>query len=195
MGTENKVKYNLKNVHYAPLTVGADGTLTFGTPKHIPGAVSMSLSAEGETTPFYADGIAYYIATANNGYSGDVEMALIPDSFRKDILGEVEDARDKVLMEYSNVETKPFAWLFEFDGDQQSTRHVLYNCTATRPNIEGETISGSKEPKTETLSLTATMLSDGRVKAKTTADTMSQAYQNWFKSVWEPSPAPTAEGV
>lgn len=186
MPNANKVKFNLKNVHYAPLTVAADESVTFGTPVHIPGAVSMSLSPEGETAPFYADGIAYYIATANNGYTGDVEMALIPDSFRRDILCEVEDAADKVLTEYSNVETKPFAWLFEFDGDQRSIRHVLYNCTAARPAIEGETLSGGKEPKTETLSLTATMLSDGRVKAKTTADTTDAAYQNWFKSVWEP---------
>ena len=79
---DNKVRFNLKNVYFSKLTVGESGTPTYATPEHIPGAVSISMSPEGDTTPFYADGIQYYTSVANNGYSGDLEMALIPDSFR-----------------------------------------------------------------------------------------------------------------
>ena len=74
----NKVKYNLKNVHAAKLTeTDSDGTTTFSyaEPKAIPGAVSISLDAEGETSPFYADGIVYFRSVTNNGYSGDLEIA------------------------------------------------------------------------------------------------------------------------
>ena len=74
----NKIKYNLKNVHAAKLTRGEDGSFTYAKPKANPGAVSISLDAEGDSSPFYADGIVYFRSTANNGYSGDLEIALIP---------------------------------------------------------------------------------------------------------------------
>ena len=138
----NKVKYNLKNVHAAKLTeTDSDGTTTFSyaEPKAIPGAVSISLDAEGETSPFYADGIVYFRSVTNNGYSGDLEIALIPEWFRTEILQEKLDAKG-VLVENSGVgESVKFALLFEFDGDVNAIRHVLYNCSASRPSIESET--------------------------------------------------------
>lgn len=158
---DNKVRFNLKNVYFSKLTVGESGTPTYATPEHIPGAVSISMSPEGDTTPFYADGIQYYTSVANNGYSGDLEMALIPDSFRTEILGETVDETSKVVIENSKVEPAQFALLFEFDGDKKSIRHVLYNCTATRPSMEGSTTTESKEPATETLTITAAPLEDG----------------------------------
>ena len=75
----NKVKFNLKNVHAAKLTVDNSGGYTYATPQAIPGAVSLSLDSEGDMTPFYADGQIYYRSVSNNGYSGDLEIALIPE--------------------------------------------------------------------------------------------------------------------
>ena len=129
----------------------------------------------------------YFRSTANNGYSGDLELALIPEWFRTDILQEEKDSNG-VLIERSDVtESVYFALLFEFDGDQKAIRHVLYNCTASRPTIESETKEESIEPGTETLSLTADPREDGLVKSRTGDDTTTATYTNWYKRVYEPS--------
>lgn len=135
----NKVKYNLKNVYAAKLTEtpGEDGVVTYSyaTPQAIPGAVSISLSAEGESSPFYADGIVYFRTVTNNGYSGDLEIALIPEWFREEILQETLDENGVLIEQSNNAESVKFALLFEFDGDVNAIRHVLYNCTASVPPL------------------------------------------------------------
>lgn len=190
----NKVKYNLKNVHAAKLTKGDDGNFTYDTPQAIPGAVSISLEAEGDSSPFYADGIVYFRSTANNGYSGDLEIALIPEWFRTEILQEVKD-NNGVLVEHSDVtESVYFALLFEFDGDIKAIRHVLYNCTASRPSIESETKEETIEPGTETLSLTADPREDGLVKSRTGDDTIDSVYRNWYQAVYVPQESAATGG-
>lgn len=182
----NKVKFGLSNIHYALMSVGEDGTITYGTPKPIPGAVNLNLPPQGDTTQFYAENVAYYVSVANNGYQGDLEVAIIPESFAVDVLKERLDATDKVLVEDASVEPVPFALLFEFKGDQHAIRHVLYNCTASRPTVSGATTTNTKEPTTASLSLTAAPLADGKVKAKTTAETTEQTYNGWYGAVWLP---------
>ena len=182
----NKVKYNLKNAHYALLDISQDGTISYGNPVRIPGAVSISLEANGEPENFYADGIAYYIINNNMGYDGDLELALIPESFRIDVLHETLD-ENNVLIENSGAEIHPFALLFEFDGDVRHIRHVMYKCSASRPGIEGKTNEESREVQTEKLTLKATPLPGGVVKAKTGDNTDASAYANWYNAVYMPS--------
>ena len=192
---KNKVKFNICNVHYAILTVADDGTFSFGTPVPMPGAVSLSLDANGEPSNFYADGYAYYTISNNMGYDGDLELAMVPESFRTDVLKEQLDSNN-VLIENANVETENFALLFEFDGDVKKIRHVLYKCAASRPGIESQTNEDEVEVKTETLSIKATPLANGYVKAKTGDDTTDEVYQNWYGAVYLPSeesPAPAPD--
>lgn len=185
---KNKVKFNLKNVHYAPITINDDGTITFATPKHIPGACSFTMDAQGSEEKFIADGVLYYASYSNEGYSGTLTMALIPEEFRKDILGDVEDQTDHVLVEYANAETKPFALLYEIDGDQKATRRLLYYCTVSQP---GENANGQapRTPQPEDMKLTAAPLADGRTRARTLANTTDAVFADWFKKVWEPTTA------
>lgn len=184
--TPNKVKYGLKNAHYALLTINEDGSVSFGTPVPIPGSVSLTMDAQGETSTFYADNMAYYVTATNGGYSGTFEVALIPDSFRTSVLGETLDAEAQVLVENVNNQTTPFALMFEFQGDQKAIRHILYNCTCTRPSVSGTTTTNTTEPTTETMTLTASPLPNGVTKARTTMTTPDIQYAAWYDAVWQP---------
>lgn len=190
--SENKVKFNLKNAHYALLTFDDKDTPVFGTPVRMPGAVSISLDANGEPENFYADGIAYYVINNNMGYDGDLELAMIPESFRTDVLKETLDDNG-VLIENSESDLAPFALLFEFDGDKKHIRHVLYNCSASRPGIEGKTNEEEKEVQTETLTIKATPLPSGMVKAKTGNTTSESTYNDWYSQVYIPTVTKTTE--
>lgn len=185
----NKVKYGLKSCFFAPVsTTAADGTLTYGSPVAMPGAVSIALSAQGSSDPFYADNVVYFQSTANNGYEGDLELALIPDAFRTAILGEVLDDKG-FYVETSDATATEFALLFQFEGDENATRHCFYRCTASRPEVSGQTTEDTIAPQTETITITAmARINDQVVKSRCpyTAST-SSSYALWFDAVQEPT--------
>jgi len=188
---KNKVKYNLRNVHWAKILIADDGTISFGTVYHWPGAVSMTLDAQGEPTIFYADGIRYYVVNNNNGYSGDYESAMVPLQFRKDILGEFED-NNGVLIENADAPSVPFALMFEFEGDKKGIRHIVYNNTATRPSIGSKTKEDTTEVQTETLTITSSplyipALEKSVTKAKTDENTSATTYNNWYAAPYLPN--------
>ena len=155
--------------------------------------VKYTLDPNGEPESFYADGIEYYIIVNNMGYDGDLELALIPEGFRTDVLKEEADTNE-MLVENANSETAAFALLFEFDGDIRKIRYVLYNCSASRPKIEGKTNEESREVQTETLTIKARPLASGYVKAKTGDKTAAATYDGWYQNVYTPTPKTTEEG-
>jgi phi13 family phage major tail protein len=189
---KNKVKFNISNVHYAPIISDEDGNVSWDTPIAMPGAVSLSLDPQGEPESFYADGIEYYVINNNQGYDGDLEVAMIPEGFRTDILKETTDSNN-VLVENATSETGKFALLFEFDGDVRKIRHVLYNCSASRPSMSAKTNEDTREVQTETLTVKARPLASGYVKAKTGDSTKASVYNNWYKSVYQPSTTSSEE--
>lgn len=187
----NKIKYGLKNVHYAIATIAANGSATYGEPVPFPGAVSLSLEPQGENTPFYADNIVYWVGASNTGYEGDLEIARVIDSFKKDVLGYLESDKE-VFLEDAGANAVHFALLFQFEGDEKATKHVMYNCTATRPAAAGETKGETVEPQTETVSIQSSSIYIAAIdkdimKAESKADTDSTVYSDWFTTVYQPT--------
>lgn len=198
MGKKNKIKFGLKNVHYAVVTETEqeDGTIksTYGAVKKWPGAVNLSLDPSGESSPFYADDITYAMLTSNSGYEGDFESALVPEDVQISVLGQEEV--DGVIVESSSDVQKYIALMFEFAGDAKARRHVLYRCSLTRPSIASQTKEDSTEPVTESVTIKATPRPDvntingvekNLTKASTGESTTDEVYNSWYKQVWEPT--------
>lgn len=192
---ENKVRFNLKNVHYAVLDE-TQSPPEWATPVAVPGAVTLTLTAAGETSEFFADGVVYYQTTANNGYEGDLEVAKIPEQMLQDVWG-MTLASNNVLYENANVEQKPFALLYQIDGDQTESLFTLYRCFGTRPNIGSTTNTATKEPQTQSTTISARPLIapnvanlNGLVHARTLAATDAEVKSAWFAAVNVP---PTTE--
>ncbi len=183
--TKNKVKFGLSNVHIAKITE-TEGKITYGTPFAMPGAVGLNADPEGDTTPFYADNIKYYIATSNQGYSGDLEIAITPEQFLIEILGQMKD-KNGALFENADDVTARFALMGEIEGDAKKRRFVYFDCTATRPKTENKTKEESTDPQTDTISITMSPRStDKAIKAVIEPSEQNKAvYDTFFKKVYE----------
>lgn len=186
----NKVKFGLEEVYYAKITKAEDGTITYGKPVAIPGAVSISFDNQAEANNFYADDRIYYTSKGAQSYQGDFEMALVPESFKIDILGQHRDSNG-ALIESDDDEYSPFALLFSVKGDQHKRRTALYNCTVTAPSISSQTTEDSTDVQTETLSITASAReTDGKIKATIELnDSNATQFNSFFDSVYEEASA------
>lgn len=185
MSNENRVQFNLKNVHYAVLS-SAGTSPAWATPVHVPGAVTLTLDPQGEVTPFYADGVVYYQTVSNNGYSGSLELARVPDKMLQDIWGYTLGETSKVLTEHADVQPAAFALLYQIDGDADNELYVMYNCSASRPGAGAATSTETREPQTRSFDLSAAPLPlDGVTHARTTAQTPASTRSGWFDAVYK----------
>ena len=151
----NKVEFGISQLHVGTWTVAQDGTVTMGTPYHQAGAVSFSPEENSEQNTFYADNIAYWSGYSGGTIEGDLEVAMFDDAFKTQFLGYVALA-DGGLANVKNA-TKPNVYVaFQVEGDAESRRVILYNCTLGAITREYNTIEESKEPTTETLAVTCT---------------------------------------
>lgn len=193
--TQNKVKFGLSKVAFAVATIAADNSATYASPIMNPGARNISLEPQGELTKWYADNIAYYITNDNNGYEGDLEVARFVNEVRAAIWREAV-AANGITYEDANIEAVHFALLFEFNGDVHKTRHVFYNCVATRPAVASATQEDTTEPQTETSTITASpiyvaALDKNVVRGKCVPG--DAAYEDFYEAVVLPGAAAASE--
>lgn len=180
--TPFKVRFNLKNVYYSKIS----DTGTYATPVAIPGAVSLDLSANGDLQVFYADGVKYYIGQNNNGYSGSLEVAKIPEQMLKDIWG-ISETSDNVLKETINDKISSFALLYKVETDQGDEDYVFYCCTAKRPPLSGKTNEENKTISTQSIEIECTGNAAGLVKCSTQQATSTSTKAGWFSTVYIPA--------
>lgn len=181
----NKVEFGISQLHVGTWTVAQDGTVTMGTPYHQKGAVSFSPEENSEQNTFYADNIAYWSGYSGGTIEGDLEVAMFDDDFKTQFLGYVALA-DGGLANVKNA-TKPNVYVaFQVEGDAESRRVILYNCSLGAIAREYATIEESKEPATETLAVTCT--GDNNTGATMAVyKTGDAGYANLFTSPAAPS--------
>ena len=149
----NKVEFGISELHVGTYTVDDQGTVTLGTPYHQAGAVSFSPEEQSEQNNFYADNILYWSGYSGGSIKGDLEVAMFDDAFKTQFLGYVT-LTNGGLANVKNA-TKPNVFIaFQVEGDAESRRVILYNCTLGAITREYATIEESKEPVTETLGVT-----------------------------------------
>lgn len=191
MADNGKVRFGLSKLYYAILTEGS--TNAWATPVAIPGAVSMDISDNGSSNTFYADNIAYYKSISNNGYTGTLEVAQIPDQMLADVWGFTLNT-DGVLVEKTGVQPKPFALIFKVDTDNVDELNLFYKVTpSSKPQSSPATVEDSVTPYTTSFDFEATPLVTGAaaeldlIKAKTTPTTTTTITSAWFSSVYVPN--------
>lgn len=181
----NKILYGIENVHVAKITEDAQGNITYGTPFAVKGAVGLNFDPEGEITTFYADNIKYFIQESNQGYTGDLEIALTPTEFLSQILGRETDSNGAIFEASDDTQAR-FALMFQGQGDQTGRRYVFYDCTTTRPTRENNTKQEEIEPGTDTMTITmAPRGTDKVIMAYIEPTTENQAiYDGFFDAVY-----------
>ena len=190
--SENKVRFGLSNVHYAILTEGSSNA--WATPVAVPGAVSLTVDANVSSSDFYADNVAYYRTFANNGYTCTLEMAKITEKMLDEVFGMAADATG-VIREKTGVDPKPFALLFQVEGDQADENYLFYRCVPSSKPNEGSQTTGENgaEPQTQSFDFSALPLvtgaanQKGLIKAKTGSSASTSVISGWYGAVNVPA--------
>lgn len=182
----NKVEFGISNLHVGTYTVSTSGTVTMGSPYHQAGAVSFAPEENSESNVFYADNVAYWSGYSGGTFEGDLEVAMFSDSFKTQFLGYITKASDGGLALVKNA-TKPSVYIaFQVEGDDESRRVIMYNCSLGGITREYSTEEESIEPATETISVTVA----GDNKTGITMVSYTEATTG-YSTLFTSPPAPT----
>lgn len=187
--SENKVTFGLEKVHIAFFDTENVTQPAWQTPEAIPGAVRWTPSPEGESNTFYADNGAYFTVVSNNGYTGELEMANLPDTVRAKMLGwEIDN--NGMIVEVADAQPAKFALLGEVKGDKKNRKFVYYDCQAKRPSKENSTQTETTEPATDVVPLVVSPITVGDKKIVKgdieLSDTNATIFDGFYSAVLEP---------
>ncbi|WP_288070770.1 major tail protein [Adlercreutzia caecimuris] len=187
------VKYGVEKAHYA--VRNDDGT--YGAPKPLLGAVSVTVDPEGESNPFYADNSIYFDEETNAGYTGKFEVAYLEDEARADLLGEIIDAIGGIYDD-ADASGSHVAFMWQTNGNVRNKRVVYYDVSFKRPSEADQTKNEKTDPGTFELEFTAVPveIEVGDRTSKTSKYSLPSdkaeakaAYDKWFEAVAMPQAA------
>lgn len=127
----------------------------YSTPAALPGAIKIAFKPQtGARTVSvrYTDGSA---ATSSQiidgGTTAAVSVVSLPEDFLTDVLGYYK-ATDGSM--YQGQQTAVhFALMYETQGIEEPTRHILLDCVCTKPEFDASTISSTPSIDTRSLQL------------------------------------------
>lgn len=181
---DNIVNWGLVASGWSLITVDANGNDVYGPVQKFRGLRFISFTANGDTPKVYADGTIVYVGKNNNGYTGAMEFTNPDEAFLRTVLG--EELTGGLQYEIQEPVVNRVALLWEWVGDQRHTRHCMYNCTISRPDLSAITRGdgGSKTAQYMTLNIEAIpRANDERVKVRSTETTPTAVYNAWFTTV------------
>lgn len=184
----NKVNWGLAKSAWGKITTDAQGNDVYGPPIMFLGNRQVNFSPAGDLVKVFADGTVIYVGRENSGYTGSLELTNMDDEFAKWALSEIVDSNN-VQYEDKEPPVNRIYLLWEWVQDSKNTRHVMYNVTVSRADINATTANDgdSKTAQYQTVNLTAIPRADGVVKAKTRFDVNETVYTNWFSAAYEPT--------
>lgn len=184
----NKVNWGLAASAWGKITVDANGNDVYGAPIMFLGDRQVNFSPAGDLVKVFADGTVIYVGRENSGYTGSLELTNMDDDFAEWALSESVDQKN-VQYETKEPVVNRIYLLWEWVQDTKNTRHIMYNVTVSRTDLNATTANDNdtKTAQYQTVNLTAIPRADGIVKAKTRVDVDSTTYNNWFNTAYVPA--------
>lgn len=193
-----KVEFGASHVMYALET--EDG---FGEWKPMAGAVNVTFEPQESQNTFYADNVAYYVSFGAANDTATVEIALLSDQAKIDLLGYFRDQTSGLLCVPVKARRPRFAMGYQVegaddDGNEVHLRGVRYGGTMARPGASHATTTEQTEVNTTSCSITFAgkdFYIDGEDvpvlgAACTDEETPHDAYDQFFTSVPQPGVSP-----
>lgn len=174
-----KVQFGISNVHYAIKT-----STGYSAPVLMEGADTMTINNDGGgNDTIYKDNVKYYTRSSVNGKTGELQMAMFPESFLTDVLGQTAETGGGISEGPSDV-GKEFALMWQIEGDEGGRRVVWFCCTSTVPTRTDTTITDSITEGMESVTITATPTEiNGVKKTQYSCVTGDGNYANFFSAV------------